>query len=76
MNNLRYLSENEINAMAKWDIVEESEYGRQKEERRKTRMQSQIDRLMERNAELCARVRRLEERLAWYEREAHTEEAT
>jgi len=69
MSDLQYLSDGEINAMAKWDIVEEREYTRQKEERRKTKMQAQIDRLMERNAELCVRVRRLEERLAWYERE-------
>jgi len=72
MNNLRYLSEDEINAMAEWDKIAEREYGRQKEERRKTRMQGQIDRLMARNAELCVRVRRLEERLAWYERERRT----
>jgi len=72
MSDLQYLSDHEINAMAKWDIVEEREYGRQKEERRKTRMQRQIDRLMERNAELCVRVQRLEERLAWYERERST----
>jgi len=72
MTNLRYLSEDEIDAMAEWDKIAEREYARQKEERRKMRMQGQIDRLMERNAELCERVRRLEERLAWYERERST----
>jgi len=69
MNNLQYLSQDEIDAMAEWDKIAEREYGRQKEERRKTKMQAQIDRLMERNAELCVRLQRLEERLAWYERE-------
>jgi len=69
VNNLRYLSEDEINAMAEWDKIAEREYARQKKERIEQRMLTQIDRLVDHNAELCERVRRLEERLAWYERE-------
>jgi len=72
MTDLQYLSEDEINAMAEWDKIAEREYARQKDERRKIRMQNQIDRLVDHNAELCERVRRLDERLAWYERERST----